>query len=157
MDRRRQMDTLRIILATITPGVQIQREDLERIRRRLKTLKTKFCRQFHNKLIRFFLTKSRPLILIRSVCVLFVSIESCGCPLDCTWTYVMASVNKMFTRNRGPLGHLTIIPERMEYMEFKWSKCRAVSEFGMFYRDYKCVKSKRRYNLRCLPERTYTA
>lgn len=157
--RQRVMNTLRTVILTTRPGSQIEEKDLKRIRSRLKSIKTKFSHKFHNKSIHFLLTKPRPIVLIRSVCMLFVSIESCGCEMHCTWTFIIKQLSRMLNNlERGPLGHLTAVPQEMTGLHFKKVKCRCISEFGIFYRDQlKCVNFRRRYNLRCLPEITYTA
>ena len=157
--RQRVMNTLRTVIITINPGSQIEEKDLQRLRSRLKRIKTKFSHKFHNKTIRFVLTKPLPLVLARSVCMLFVSVESCGCEMDCAWTFIVRKLSNMANNlERGPLRHLTSVPQEMTGLQFKKSKCRCISELGIFYRDQlKCVNFRRRHDLRCLPEITYTA
>ena len=150
------MNTLRAVILTTTPGIQIREKDLKRLRSILKSIKTKFARRFHNKTIRFVLTKPHPIHLIRSACMLFVSVENCGCEMNCAWTFIVTKLSNL--GERGSLRHVTVVPQEMTGLEFKKSKCRCISELGIFYRDQlNCVKFKRRYNLRCLPAMTYTA
>ena len=120
---------------------QIEEKDLQRKRSRLKSIKTKFFQKFHNKTIRFVLTKPRVMLLRRSVCMLFVSTESCGCEMHCTWTFIVTKLSNMLNNSgRGLLGHLTAVPHEMSGMHFKKAKCRCISKFGIFYRDQlKCV------------------
>ena len=62
------MNTLRIVILTTSLGSQIEEKDLQLIRSRLNSIKTKFFYNFHNKTIRFVLTKPR-FMLLRSVCM----------------------------------------------------------------------------------------
>lgn len=154
--RQRVVNTLRTVIITTEPGSRVGEKDLQRIRSRLKSIKTKFSYIFHDKLIRFVLTKPRSLVLQRSVCMLFVSIKSCGCEMHCAWTFIVKKLSNILN-GRGSLGHLTGVPQEMTGLHFKKVKCRYISEFGIFYRDQsKCVKFKHIYDLRCLPEITYT-
>ena len=150
------MNTRQTVILTTSPGSQIEEKDLKRLRSKLKSIKTKFGRKFHNKAIRFVLTKSFPIVLVRSVCMLFVSVESCGCEMGCAWTFIVTKLSNMANNlERGPLRHLTAVPQEMTGLQFKKSKCRCISELGIFYRDQlKCVNFKRRYDVRCLPEIT---
>lgn len=108
------MNTLRIVILTTRPGLQIEEKYLQRMRSGLKSIKTKFSHKFHDKTIRFVLTKPHPIVLVRSVCMLFVSSESCGCEMDCTWTFIV--IYRHLLRNmsnnleRGSLGHLIAVP-----------------------------------------------
>ena len=150
------MNTLRTVILTASPGIQIREKDLKRLRSMLKSIKTNFARIFHNKIIRFVLTKAQPIHLVRSACMLFVSVESCGCEIDCAWSFIVTKLSNM--GERGSLRHVTVVPQEMTGLEFKEFKCRCISALGVFYRDQlNGVKFRRRYNLRPLPVRTYTA
>ena len=141
---------------TTQPGVQIHRQDLQLIRSRLKSIKKKFQQRFHNKALRFLLSKPLPLRLVMSTCVLHVSIERCGCGMRCALIFIHKELRRL---ERGLLSHLSIATQEMTGIQFKKSKCRIALELGIFYRDeIKCVKRRKRvYDLRPLPVRAYTA
>lgn len=130
------------------------------MRSRLKSIITKFAYKFENKIIRFLLTKAHGLTRQISVSILYVSIESCGCANHCAWKFVVTKLSRMLDNSRrGYLGHLTAVPQHITQMEFKRSKCRSVSEFGIFYSNQldvdALISTRRRYDLRRLPVRTY--
>lgn len=157
--RQRVMNTMRVVIMTTTPG-GIGIRELKRIRAGLKRIKTKFAYIFEKRTLRFVLTNSLDVNRDTSICVLYISIESCRCGLNCTWDFIVERVDRMLNNNsrRGVLRHLQGVLQPMSIIEFKDSKCRNMIGLGTFYRDQvDGMKCKRRYGLRPQERLTYTA